>query len=108
MSPALPTVLLRTQSDARLVELARGGHDRAFEAIVERYRRPLHAYCRRFLPEARAEDAVQQAFLNAWNAVRTGSEVRELRPWLYRITHNAALNAAEPYSLGLLSRGLGL
>ncbi len=38
-SPSL--VLLRTQSDARLVALARDGHERAFEAIVERYRRQL-------------------------------------------------------------------
>ena len=32
-SPSL--VLLRSQSDARLVALARDGHERAFEAIVE-------------------------------------------------------------------------
>ena len=57
------TVLLRTQSDARLVALARTGHDRAFEAIVERYRRPLLRACRRILPEARAEDALQQALV---------------------------------------------
>ena len=59
--PSPSTVLLRTQSDERLVALARAGHDRAFEAIVERYRRPLLRACRRILPEARAEDALQQA-----------------------------------------------
>ena len=55
-SPSL--VLLRTQSDARLVALAREGHERAFEAIVERYRRQLLRTCRRVLAEARAEDAL--------------------------------------------------
>lgn len=30
-------VLLRSQSDERLVALAREGHERAFEAIVKRY-----------------------------------------------------------------------
>ena len=85
-------VLLRTQSDARLVTLARAGHDRAFEAIVERYRRPLLRACRRILPEARAEDALQQALMAAWTALRRGDEVRELRPWLYRIVRNTALN----------------
>src|SRR5919106_796959 len=59
------TVLFRTQSDARLVALASAGHDRAFEAIVERYRRPLLRACRRILPEARAGDALQQALLAA-------------------------------------------
>src|SRR5919204_613096 len=29
----------------------------------------------------------------AWQSLRAGSEVRELRPWLYRIAHNQALNA---------------
>src|SRR5690349_17569077 len=58
-SPSL--VLLRTQSDARLVALARDGHERAFEAIVERYRRQLLRSCRRVLPEARAEDSLRIA-----------------------------------------------
>lgn len=65
MTPLVSTTLLRTQSDARLASLAGEGHERAFEAIVERYRRPLLRYCRRFLPEPRAEDVVQIAFLKA-------------------------------------------
>jgi RNA polymerase sigma factor (sigma-70 family) len=90
--PSPTTVLLRTQSDERLVALARAGHERAFEAIVERYRKPLVRACRRVLPEARAEDAVQQALVAAWTALVRGDAVRELRPWLYRIAHNTALN----------------
>ena len=91
MGPA--TKLLRTQSDARLAALTRDGHELAFEAIVERYRRPLLRGARRILPEARAEDAVQQAFLAAWRALRRGDEIRELKPWLYRIVQHTALNA---------------
>jgi RNA polymerase sigma factor (sigma-70 family) len=90
--PSPSSVLLRTQSDERLVALARAGHDRAFEAIVERYRRPLLRACRRILPEARAEDALQQALVAAWTGLRRGDDVRELRPWLYRIARNTALN----------------
>src|SRR6201991_2060447 len=85
-------VLLRTQSDERLVLLARAGHERAFEAIVERYRGALLRAARRYLPEARAEDAVQQAYIAAWSALQRGDEVRDLRAWLYRIVHNTALN----------------
>jgi RNA polymerase sigma factor (sigma-70 family) len=90
-SPSI--ALLRTQTDERLVALARQGHERAFDAIVERYRRPLLRACRRFLPEARAEDALQQALLQAWRALQRGDEVKDLRAWLYRISHNTALNA---------------
>src|SRR4051812_44480198 len=86
------SVLLRTQSDDRLVELARAGHERAFEAIVERYHAPLLRAARRYLPEARAEDALQQAFISSWGALQRGDEIRDLRAWLYRIVHNTALN----------------
>jgi RNA polymerase sigma factor (sigma-70 family) len=85
--------LLRPQSDERLVDLVRAGNERAFEAIVERYHRPLLGYCGRLLPPGRAEDVVQQAFLNAFAALRRDRSQIELRPWLYRIAHNAALNA---------------
>ena len=94
MTPLLSSTLLRTQSDARLLALASRGYERAFEAIVERYRRPLHRWCRQFLPEARAEDAVQTAFLKAWSSLREGTEVGDLKPWLYRIARNAALDNA--------------
>jgi len=95
MTPIVSATILRTQSDERLLALTRQGYERAFEAIVERYRRPMMRYCRRYLPEARAEDAVQQAFISAWSAIRDGTEVVDLRPWLYRITRNAAIDAAK-------------
>jgi RNA polymerase sigma factor (sigma-70 family) len=88
----LAGAVLRTQTDERLVDLVRDGNDRAFEAIVHRYRRPLLRYCGRFLAPARAEDAVQQTFVNAFGAIQSGDADINLRPWLYRIAHNAALN----------------
>jgi RNA polymerase sigma factor (sigma-70 family) len=92
VTPLLSTALLRTQTDERLLRLAASGHDRAFEAIVERHRRPLLRYVRRLLPDGRAEDVVQAAFVSAWSSLRDGAEVRDLRPWLYRIAHNGAVN----------------
>ncbi|MFL5780025.1 MAG: RNA polymerase sigma factor [Thermoleophilaceae bacterium] len=86
------TALLHTQTDERLVDLTRAGNGRAFEAIVARYRRQLLRYCARILPPERAEDAVQQAFLNAYKAILADEAELKLRPWLYRIAHNAALN----------------
>jgi RNA polymerase sigma factor (sigma-70 family) len=86
------TALLRSQSDERLVDLTRSGNDRAFEAIVHRYRRPLLRYCSRLLPPARSEDAVQQAFVSAHRSIVDGDAELNLRPWLYRIAHNASLN----------------
>jgi RNA polymerase sigma factor (sigma-70 family) len=92
--------VLRSQSDERLVDLVRAGSEPAFEAIVSRYRGPLLRYCNGILPEGRAEDAVQQSFVSAFAAMNRDDAHLDLRPWLYRIAHNTALN-------GLRDRGFG-
>jgi RNA polymerase sigma factor (sigma-70 family) len=84
-----------TQStDQALLELVRDGDERAFEALVLRYRRPLRSYCTRMgVPAQGTEDVVQQALLEAWLALRSGAQVHALKAWLYRIAHNIALDA---------------
>jgi len=81
------------QSDERLVALARSGSERAWSEITRRYGRQLRAYCARFVGVSRAEDAVQQTFLQAFLALRDGAD-REiaLRAWLYRIAHNCSID----------------
>ncbi len=94
MSPRISIRLLAAQSDQRLLALAREGHERAFEALVQRYRRPLLRYGRRMqLSDARAEDVLQQALMQAWIALSRGTVVQDVRGWLYRIVHNVAVNA---------------
>ena len=88
--------MLAAETDERLVVLAAAGDERAFAAIVERYRAPLHRYVGGFLPPAAADDALQQAFINAYAAL-TSERARapeSLRPWLFRVARNAALNVA--------------
>jgi RNA polymerase sigma-70 factor, ECF subfamily len=89
----LSSSTLRHASDERLVSLTRGGSERAFAEIMRRYQRPLYVYCIQILGAARAEDAVQQAFLKAFVALRDGAD-REiaLRPWLYRIARNCSID----------------
>ena len=97
--------LLAGASDERLVALAHAGDEQAFAAIVERYRAPLLRYCRGFVSSgAAAEDAVQQTFINAYAALSRDDDSQvpaALRPWLYRIAHNAALNVARDPQAGL-------
>jgi RNA polymerase sigma factor (sigma-70 family) len=94
MTPLFTSALLSTQSDERLVLLVRDGRERAFDAIVDRYRKPLQRYCERALPKSRAEDVVQQVLTKAWCAFRDGTEVRSLKPWLYRIAATTVLETA--------------
>jgi RNA polymerase sigma factor (sigma-70 family) len=94
VSPLISVHFLKRQSDATLVALARAGNDCAFETLVKRYRRPLFAYARRLLgADARAEDVLQQALLQAWVALRADAEPHDVKPWLFRIVHNAAVNS---------------
>jgi RNA polymerase sigma factor (sigma-70 family) len=101
MSVRLGQVALRSQSDERLVKLATGGHERAFAVIVERYRPELSVLARRLSPDGKAEDIVQQAFLSAFAALRSGADVRHLRGWLYRIVRNAAARSQAPLCMPL-------
>jgi RNA polymerase sigma factor (sigma-70 family) len=102
-----PLFILETASDGRLVELAATGDERAFAAIVARYRAPLQRHCRGFLGAAAADDAVQQTFINAHAALVGGRPPFVLKAWLYRIARNASLNLArapqtDPMPDGLL------
>src|SRR4051794_33066281 len=82
---------LRTQPDRRLVTLVREGYENAFEEIVRRYGRPLTRYAAAIVG-SRAEDVTQDAFSKALLALRRDGNEIELRPWLFRIVRNAALN----------------
>ena len=99
MSPWLSDRLLGSQSDERLAALACAGSDRAFAAIVQRYRRPLYAFARRLDANGDAEDLVQQTFLSALAAMRSGGEVRHLRGWLHQILRHAAIQASKGAAL---------
>ncbi|HET8565401.1 MAG TPA: RNA polymerase sigma factor [Solirubrobacterales bacterium] len=82
---------LRVQPDRRLVDLVRDGYDAAFEEIVRRYRRPLDRFAAAIVG-GRSEDVTQDAFSKALLALRGSEAEIELRPWLYRIVRNTALN----------------
>lgn len=82
---------LRAQPDRRLVDLVRDGYDAAFEEIVRRYRKQLDRFAAGIVG-GRAEDVTQDAFSKALSALRGSEAEIELRPWLYRIVRNTALN----------------
>ncbi len=70
------------------------GGDRDFEAIVAAHEPALLRYAARLLqnPQA-AEDVVQDTFLKLVEQWRHGTRPGEnLRPWLYRVAHNAAVD----------------
>jgi RNA polymerase sigma factor (sigma-70 family) len=82
---------LRAQPDRRLVKLVREGYEAAFEEIVRRYRKPLDRFAAAIVG-GRSEDVTQDAFSKALLALRGTTTEIELKPWLYRIVRNTALN----------------
>jgi RNA polymerase sigma factor (sigma-70 family) len=88
--------LLDAEPDEHLVGLVQTGHDAAFAAIVRRYERELQAHARRLTSDGRGEDAVQQAFLNAFAALQAGADVQHLRGWLHQILRNAVTKGRVP------------
>ena len=81
-------------SDAALVLHAREGDEDAFTEIFRRHQSPLLSYCRHMLGDRdEGEDALQQVFIKAHRALRSGTEPLALRPWLYGIARNCCLSA---------------
>jgi RNA polymerase sigma factor (sigma-70 family) len=89
---ALAGSALRAQPDRRLVRLAREGHDAAMAEIVRRYRPALVGYAARIVPPHRAEDVVQESLSRAMIALVEDEREIKLKPWLYAIVRNRALN----------------
>lgn len=88
----LAGLALRCQSDSRLVRLSREGHARAFEEIVRRYREPLVSFAGAIVSADRAEDVVQEALAKSHAALVASETDVKLKPWLYTIVRNRALN----------------
>ena len=90
----MPTALLRLRSDEQLVAAFRAGSDEAFNVIHDRYRQRLFAYTRQMLGGSRsdAEDALQDVFLRAYNALRVDGRPLALKAWLYRVAHNRCVD----------------
>jgi RNA polymerase sigma-70 factor (ECF subfamily) len=90
MAPPRPSAPVL--DEATLVARMRAGDDDAFEACVRTYCGRMLVVARRILRnEEDARDAVQDAFLSAFNQIDTFMERASLGTWLHRIVVNAAL-----------------
>src|SRR5258706_2187559 len=71
---------------------------RQFLALVADLRPELHRYCARMTGSiADGEDIVQETLARAYYALPEYPVVPELRPWLFRIAHNRALDHLRRY-----------
>lgn len=75
--------------EAALIARAQGGDLNAFNILVERYQTAVYNICLRMLGAPQpAEDATQEAFINAYRRLET-FRGGVFRSWLFRIAANA-------------------
>jgi RNA polymerase sigma factor (sigma-70 family) len=104
----------RILSDAAIARRAAGGSQRALAAVFERYHQDLYRYCVAILGNAEdAQDAVQNTMVKVLRALPGEKRELKLKPWLYRIAHNEAVDlirtrkAADPIDAEALAGGGG-
>jgi RNA polymerase sigma-70 factor (ECF subfamily) len=79
--PALETV-----DEAIVVGRAADGDERAFEVLIRRYGPLMRAYAARLLGDSgEADDAVQDAYVTAWQQLATLQDANAFKSWLMRI-----------------------
>jgi RNA polymerase sigma-70 factor (ECF subfamily) len=91
MKPALRTAVEKL-TDTELIERTRSGDMHALEALMRRHNRTLYRTARAILrDDAEAEDAVQEAYFQAYKALGRFRGESKLSTWLVRIVANEAL-----------------
>ena len=89
MSP----LLFKRLSDENLGSRLASGEAAAFDELYRRYAHRLAAYGSHLLGDAASgDDVAHTAMLKAYGALRDGRVPDKLKPWLFRIAHNAAID----------------
>lgn len=84
----------RATETATLVEQARQGDARAFEALVNRYKDKIFVYVTRMIHDpVDAEDITQDTFLRAYQSLGNFRGAASFQTWLYRIASNLVIDA---------------
>lgn len=82
-----------TISDEALVAKIQKGETDLYEQVVQRYQEPLYRYAVTLVQDSDvAKDIVQDSLIKAYTNLRSFNTKRKFSSWLYRITHNRAMD----------------
>jgi len=82
------------KSDLELIQEFQSGSSPAFDALYERYRRPLYGYVNRQMQghTSQADDVFQQTWMRAIDNLSTYRDQEKFSAWLMRIAHNLIID----------------
>lgn len=84
---------LARASDEDLLLRFCSGQKEAFSVLVKRYEKELYGYLKQYLgDENLAEDVFQTTFVQVFAKAGTFDPTRKVRPWLYAIATNQAID----------------
>ena len=88
-----PNPLVSWTDERLLLSYRSTPDDRVFEELVRRYEKELYGYLRHYLGNAEvAEDVFQQTFLQVHLKCEQFEPGRKVRPWLYTVATNQAID----------------
>lgn len=91
---------LKNFSDSELIEITISGREDSFEELVRRYQRPITNYVYRMLGNYDASlDVTQEIFIKVYNSMTRYSSDYKFSTWLYKISHNAAIDYMRRHSV---------
>ena len=90
--------------ESQLIAEAKAGNKEAFSELVEKYQRPVFSVCYRMLgtPTA-AEDASQEAFIRAYQALDRYDPERSFATWILSIASNYSIDQLRKKKVTILS-----
>jgi RNA polymerase sigma-70 factor (ECF subfamily) len=85
---------LNDDSDEELLVQFQEGRRETFGVLVKRYEGELYGYLRRYLGDSNlADDVFQNTFVQVFKKIGQYEPGRPVRPWLYTIATNQAIDA---------------
>ncbi len=90
--------------DDVLVKKAKGGDEKAYKKLVDKYERALYFHILKMVKDReQVEDLVQEAFVKAFDNLNTYSTNYAFSTWLYRIATNNTIDYLRKKKLNTLS-----
>jgi len=92
------------KTESQLIAEAKAGNKEAFSELVEKYQKPVFSVCYRMLgtPTA-AEDAAQEAFIRAYQALDRYDPERSFATWILSIASNYSIDQLRKKKVTILS-----